>query len=260
MNDSNHAPIPVVLSWSGGKDSALALQALQRDNRYEVTALLTTVSEEYGRVSHHGVREELLDAQAAAIGGPRLDKIYLPSNEEGRCTNEQYEAIMREAMLGYRKEGLRHVAFGDLFLEDLRAYRESRVNEAGMEAVFPLWLNDTSALAQRFIDDGFEACLTCVDARKLDESFAGRIFDAELLDDLAEVRVDPTPADSDCGCPLPQPQSATVDPCGENGEFHTFVYNGPIFRRPVDILVAHTVHIDGRYFAELLPRALAPRW
>lgn len=223
---------PIVLSWSGGKDSALALHALRHSKEYHVVSLLTTVSEEYARISHHGVRVALLEAQAAAVGVP-LHKLHLPSGDAGPCTNAQYEGVMREAMLAYRDAGITHVAFGDLFLEDLRAYRESRLAEVNMQAVFPLWLQDTAALAERFIDLGFEARLSCVDGRKLDGSFVGRPFDRAMLADLPE----------------------TVDPCGENGEFHSFVWDGPIFERPVDVSLGRRVDRDDRHFIDLLPAA-----
>lgn len=226
---------PIVLSWSGGKDSALAFQALQADPGCEVVALLTTVCGEYGRISHHGVREKLLQQQATAMNITVLHKLYLPSGDAGTCTNARYEGIMRQAMLDYRKAGITTVAFGDLFLEDLRRYREQRLAEVGMKAVFPLWMSDTLQLAHRFIDEGFKARLSCVDGRKLDASFAGRAFDTDLLRHLP----------------------AGVDPCGENGEFHTFVYDGPIIHRPVDVTVAQTVHRDDRHFVELLPREVA---
>lgn len=237
MTDHPSSRQPLVLSWSGGKDSALALQSLQADDRYEVIALLTTVSGEYGRISHHGVREALLEQQGAALNVPVVHKLYLPAGDAGPCTNDQYEGVMRKAMLDYLAAGIETVAFGDLFLEDLRRYRESKLAEVGMKAVFPLWMSDTTELAHRFIDEGFKAYLSCVDGRKLDGSFAGRPFDADLLRDLP----------------------AGVDPCGENGEFHSFVYDGPIFNRPVDVTVAQTVQRDERHFVELLPRDLVPQ-
>ncbi|MBI2881159.1 MAG: diphthine--ammonia ligase [Candidatus Tectomicrobia bacterium] len=217
----------IVLSWSGGKDSALALFELRRSGRYEIHSLLTTVAGGYDRVSHHGVRAELLERQAAAVGAP-LHKLYLPAD---RCSNQDYEAAMEEAMLGYKEDGVRTVAFGDIFLRDLREYRERNLAKVGMSALFPIWGRDTAEMARTFIGLGFKAYLCCVDARKLGEGFAGRAMDADLVRDLPEG----------------------VDPCGENGEFHSFVYDGPVFRRPVGVGVGEVVLRDVRYFADLLP-------
>jgi uncharacterized protein (TIGR00290 family) len=221
--------IPVVLSWSGGKDSAMALHELSRHADYEVVGLLTTVSDEYKRISHHGVREELLDLQAAAIG-LALDKIYLPSSNSHPCTNAVYEQIMSEAMQRYLRKGVATVGFGDLFLENLRAWRERNLATIGMQALFPLWKRPTRELVREIIALGFKGYLSCVEG-KVGPGFAGRSLDESLLTDLP----------------------STVDPCGENGEFHTFVYAGPIFSRPVDIQVGQTVQRDGRYYADLLP-------
>ncbi len=221
--------IPVVLSWSGGKDCAMALYELSRRADYEVAALLTTVSEEFKRISHHGVREELLEQQAKAIGIP-LDKIYLPSHNSGPCTNAVYEQIMGDAMQRYKRQGVETVGFGDLFLEDLRAWREKNLATVGMKAVFPLWKRPTSVLAQEIIALGFRGYLSCVEG-KVGPGFAGRSFDHQLLSDL----------------------SAAIDPCGENGEFHTFVYAGPIFSQPLDVKLGQVVIRDGRYYADLLP-------
>jgi len=192
----------------------MALYELRQSARYEVVALLTTVASEFDRVSHHGVRVELLERQAAAVG-VALNKLYLPRD---RCTNEEYEALMERTMREYCEAGVSAVAFGDIFLEDLRAYRERNLARAGMRGVFPIWHPDTTYLA-------------CVDGTKLGRGFAGRAIDGTLLRDLP----------------------AEVDPCGENGEFHSFVYNGPIFRRPVPVTVGEVVARDIRYFADLLP-------
>jgi uncharacterized protein (TIGR00290 family) len=222
-------PEKVVLSWSGGKDSAMALHALLADDRYEVVGLLTSIAEEYKRISHHGVREELLELQAESIGLP-LDRIYLPSDLDDSCSNERYEALMRDTLQRYCDAGVMLVAHGDIFLEDLRAYREKNLAKLGMRGVFPLWKRDTSELIETFIASGFKAYLSCVE-EKLGESFAGRAIDATLIEDLPEG----------------------VDPCGEYGEFHSFVYDGPIFREPVDVVVDEVVRRDVRYFADLLP-------
>jgi uncharacterized protein (TIGR00290 family) len=223
--------IPVVMSWSGGKDSAMALYELCRTGEYDLVALLTSVSEEYRRISHHGVREALLEQQADAIGIP-LDKVYLPSGGSHPCTNEVYEQIMRDVMARYNARGVETVAFGDLFLEDLRTYRERNLAQANMRGVFPLWKRDTAHLAREIIALGFKSYLSCVEG-KVGPGFAGRAFDRDLL------------------AALP----AGTDPCGEHGEFHTYVYDGPIFRRPVAVGVGDIVIRDGRYYADLLPEA-----
>jgi uncharacterized protein (TIGR00290 family) len=197
---------PILLSWSGGKDSSMALHALRQTPGVEVAGLLTTVTEDYDRISMHGVRRSLLERQAAEAGLP-LHVVLIPRE----CSNEQYEERMTAVLTGIRDADIRRVAFGDLFLEDLRAYRESRLAAFGMEAIFPVWGRDTAALARDFLRLGFAAVLVCVDTQTLAPSFAGRSFDEDLLRDLPPG----------------------VDPCGENGEFHTFVHAGPIFRSPV---------------------------
>jgi uncharacterized protein (TIGR00290 family) len=215
----------VVFSWSGGKDSAMALHHILGDARYEVVALLTTISDSYKRISHHGVREELLELQARAIGLP-LDRIYLPTS----ATNEQWEALMRRTLLRYRDAGVLLVGHGDIFLEDLRAYRERNLATLGMRGLFPLWKRNTARLVRRFIALGFRAYLCCVEG-KLGPGFAGRALDTELLRDLPPG----------------------VDPCGEYGEFHSFVHAGPIFERPLDVKLGEVVLRDTRYYADLLP-------
>jgi len=227
--------IPVVMSWSGGKDSAMALYELCRTGEYDIVALLTSVSEEYRRISHHGVRETLLEQQADAIGIP-LDKVYLPSTGSHPCTNETYEQIMRDVMARYNARGIEMVAFGDLFLEDLRAYRERNLAQANMRGLFPLWKRDTARLAREILALGFKSYLSCVEG-KVGPGFVGRPFDHDLL------------------AALP----AGTDPCGEYGEFHTYVYDGPIFRRPVAVGVGDIVIRDGRHYADLLPEPNAVR-
>jgi uncharacterized protein (TIGR00290 family) len=217
----------VVLAWSGGKDSAMALHALLGSGRYEVVSLLTTVSKQYERISHHGVRVELLEQQAAAIG-VRLHKLYL---HQANCSIEDYEAVMKKAMLEYKEKNVLTVAFGDIFLQDLREYRQRNLAKLGMKAIFPIWGRDTTELIQTFIALGFKAYLTCVDSEKLGEEFAGRPIDADLIRDLPDG----------------------VDPCGENGEFHSYVYDGPIFQRPVKVSAGEVVLRDVRYFADLIP-------
>ena len=220
----------IVFSWSGGKDSALALYELQKSDRYEIVALLTTVAEEHRRVSHHGVREQLLQMQAEAAGLP-LDTLYLPASPSSPCTFEQYEELMGRTMAKYRDADVLLSAHGDVFLEDLREYREKNLAKVGMKALFPIWRRDTTELIRTFIKLGFKAYVSCVDGDKLSAAFAGRAIDAQLLCDLPDQ----------------------VDPCGENGEFHSFVYAGPIFRWPLDVRVGEVVLRDTRYFADLLP-------
>ena len=223
------SPEPVVLSWSGGKDSALALAALRGDPRYEVVALLTTVTDAYDRISIHGVRRSLLDEQVRSLGLP-LHEIVLQPN----CSNELYDAAVERALSDVRGRypTVRRVAYGDLFLEDVRRYREQRLSPLGFEGLFPIWGRATSELADEFIDAGFEARLVCVDTTQLDGTFAGRAFDRALLADLPP----------------------NVDRCGERGEFHTFVAAGPGFARRVDYAVGELVLRDNRFmYCDLLP-------
>jgi uncharacterized protein (TIGR00290 family) len=218
----------VILSWSGGKDSALALQALRADPLTKVVGLLTSLTGEYDRVSVHGVRRSLLEAQVERLG-LRLFEIKLAPC----CTNEAYETAFHLALAEIRKEGpdVSHIAFGDLFLENVRAYRERFLTGSGFEPLFPIWGLDTAGLACRFIADGFSARIVCVDTTQLDRSFAGRAFDAQLLADLPE----------------------SVDPCGERGEFHTFVSDGPGFSTPIDYRVGEIVLRDDRFmFCDIL--------
>jgi uncharacterized protein (TIGR00290 family) len=218
--------VPVVFSWSGGKDSAMALQMVQHDAAYEVVSLLTTVTEGYERISMHGVRNELLRQQAEAIG-LQVEEVRIPP----QCPNSVYEERMAEAVLRFRERGVLHFAFGDIFLEDLRAYREQKLMQANMSALFPLWKVDTRELAERFLKRGFRAIAVCIDPQKLTKSFAGRELDASFFREL--------PAD--------------VDPCGENGEFHTFVFDGPIFRKAIPVQTGEIVERDNFVFCDLLP-------
>jgi uncharacterized protein (TIGR00290 family) len=219
-------PEDVLFCWSGGKDSAMALYALQSAHDYRVTALLTTVTEEYDRISMHGVRRVLLERQAASLGLP-LHAVLIPP----QCINATYEARMKEALSEHLSRGVRRVAFGDIFLEDLRVYRERNLAQLGMDALFPIWKHDTRDLARNFLRLRFQAIVVCVDPRVLDSSFAGRVFDESFFADLP----------------------AGVDPCGENGEFHTFVFDGPIFRTPIRFAGGETVLRDGFCFHDLLP-------
>ncbi len=214
--------IDVVLAWSGGKDSALALTALRADPRYRVVALLTTVTREYDRISIHGVRRAVLEAQVSALGLPLIEA-SIPSGS----SNADYEAAFALALRTAQERwpGLRHISFGDLFLTDVRAYREALLGSLGWVGVFPLWGEDTAALARQFVDTGHRAILTCVDTTQLAPEFAGREFDAALLAELPE----------------------SVDPCGEQGEFHTCVYAGPQFARPLPLVAGERVRRDGRF-------------
>ena len=221
---------PVALSWSGGKDSALALHALLMDPTVDVRALVTTVTDAYDRVSMHGVRMTLLKQQAEALELP-LRTVRIPAS----ATNAQYELAMGDGLRALRESGVEAVAFGDLFLADVRAYRERLVAEAGIKAIFPLWGRSTRSLAHDFVRDGFRAVLVCVDPRQIDVSHCGAEFDESLLGSL------PT----------------TADPCGENGEFHTFVYDGPMFGHPIDAQRGDVVEKGGFVFCDLLPGAVA---
>ena len=219
-------PKDVLFCWSGGKDSAMALHALQSAHGHRVTALLTTITEEYDRISMHGVRRVLLERQAVSIGLP-LHTVMIPP----QCINATYEARMKEALNEHLARGVQRVAFGDIFLEDLRLYRERNLVQLGMEALFPIWKRDTRELASEFLRLGFQGIAVCIDPRVLDPSFAGRVLDESFFADLP----------------------AGVDPCGENGEFHTFVFDGPVFRTPIRFVTGEKVLRDGFYFCDLLP-------
>jgi len=215
-------PQPVLVAWSGGKDSALALREIQSDGRYRVAALLTTVTAGYDRISMHGVRRTLLRRQAESLRLPLEEVVISPG-----ASNDEYEGNMEAALAALRTRiaGLDTVVFGDLFLADIRAYRERMLARIGMRGLFPLWLRDTRALAHEFVRLGYRAVLVCVDAGALGAEFAGREFDAHLLHDLPRE----------------------VDPCGENGEFHTFVYAGPGLDQPVRHQRGPVVVRDGRF-------------
>lgn len=218
-------PKKTMLSWSGGKDSAWVLHVLRQDPRYEVTALLTTVNQHFNRVAIHGFREELLDRQAAAVGLP-VWKVPLP----WPCSNADYEARMAEVCTRAVQEGFTAMAFGDLFLEDIREYRIARLAGTGLEPVFPIWGIPTDELACQMVSSGLRARLTCVDPRHLSADFCGRIFDETLLRDLPE----------------------NVDPCGERGEFHSFACAGPMFAAPIPVEHTETVERDGFIYGELM--------
>jgi uncharacterized protein (TIGR00290 family) len=215
----------IALSWSGGKDSALALFKIRSEGKYEVSYFLTTVTRDYGRVSMHGVREDLLREQVMAVSGT-LDIAYISKD----ATNEEYEKAMSEKTSEYLSKGIRRVAFGDLFLEDIRKYREDKMSRAGMKCLFPLWGEDTASLARKFIDLGFKAIICTVDSRKLGREYAGREFDENFLSSLPP----------------------NVDACGENGEFHSFVYDGPIFDSPLRVKRGDIVERGNFYFSDIL--------
>jgi uncharacterized protein (TIGR00290 family) len=215
------------MAWSGGKDCALAFYAIQRSRNMVVAGLLTTVTKDYDRISMHGVRRILLERQAESLGLP-LDIVYLPKD----ASNRNYNLALLEVHKQYNKRGISSVAFGDIFLKDVRLYREKNLARAGMTGLFPLWNKSTHHLARRFINIGFRAVTTCVDSKSLDGHFVGNVFNKRFLSRLPAV----------------------VDPCGENGEFHTFVYDGPIFRKKIAFRKGEIVLRDNRFwFCDLIP-------
>jgi uncharacterized protein (TIGR00290 family) len=217
---------PVILSWSGGKDSCLALYELMKGEEFRVEALLTTVTRDYQRISMHGVRTDLLQQQADSLGLP-LHQVFISKG----ATNDEYEARIEEALSGHRENGIDTVAFGDLFLEEIKTYRDRFLARNGMAGLYPIWKRDTRQVIREFIADGFKTVIVCVDPKQLDASFAGRLIDEQLLSELPP------------GC----------DPCGENGEFHTFVFDGPIFCHPVRLRPGEIVFRDSFCFCDLLP-------
>ena len=217
-----------LFSWSGGKDSALALYEILRGREYEVRALFTTVTGDYDRVSMHGLRRALLEEQTDSIGLP-LEKVIIARN----ASNEDYESALGRLLLAYKESGVSSVIYGDIFLEEIRKYREEHIGKMGLRCVFPIWNIDSVHLARTFIEAGFKAVTVCVDSKVLDGSFAGREYDQDFLSDLPRG----------------------TDPCGENGEFHTFVYDGPIFRKRIEFDRGEVVLRDNRfYFCDLVPR------
>ncbi len=219
---------PVVFSWSGGKDSAMALYEISKTGDYEIVALLTTVTEDYDRISMHGVRRVLLEQQAEALGLP-LEKILISKN----ATNVEYESKLRAALEKHKARGVDAVVFGDIFLEDLKKYRQANLALLGMSGIFPIWKRDSKELAHAFIQIGFQAITTCVDGQMLDPKFVGRFFDDPFIAELP----------------------ANVDPCGENGEFHSFAFNGPIYSRAIAFDKGEVVLRDQRYYyCDLAPR------
>jgi uncharacterized protein (TIGR00290 family) len=220
-------PEKVLLSWSGGKDSVLALRELQKNDNFEIVALITTITKGYDRVSMHGIRRILLEQQADSIGIP-LENVFISNN----ASNEEYESKFSEVVLEYKKVGINSVVFGDIFLQDIKRYREDFLSGIGMRGLFPIWGKNSMELANTFITLGFKAVITCIDTEALDKSFAGREYDEKFLSDLP----------------------AEVDPCGENGEFHTFVYGGNIFQIPLIFAKGEVVLRDNRfYYCDLIP-------
>jgi len=218
---------PILFSWSGGKDSSLALYEILITGEYEITALITTITSDYDRVSMHGLRTELLEEQTLSVDIP-LQKALISKD----ASNDEYESAFNSLLLSYKEKGIEKVVFGDLFLEDIKKYRENLLGKIGMECVFPLWKRDTAKLAQEFIQLGFKAITVCVDSEVLGEEFAGREFDKQFLNELP----------------------AEIDPCGENGEFHTFVYDGPIIENPIEHRLGEVVLRDERfYYCDILP-------
>lgn len=216
----------ILFSWSGGKDCALALHSLSKNKGLKTVALLTTITADYDRISMHGVRCGLLEKQAESIGIP-LEKVFVSK----KCSNEEWEEKINTVLIKYKNQGVTSVAFGDIFLEDLKKYRETNCVNIGMKAIFPLWKQTSYILARKFIELNFKAVLTCVDSKQLDGKFCGREYDTALLSNLPK----------------------NVDCCGENGEFHTFVYAGPIFRNKIDFTRGEIVVRDEQfYFCDLI--------
>jgi uncharacterized protein (TIGR00290 family) len=216
----------ILLCWSGGKDSAMALHELQKSRKCEVISLLTTITEGYDRVSLHGVRRALVRKQAQSLGLP-LEEVFIPQD----CPDQEYESRMRAALAGFREAAVSRVAFGDIFLEEVRRYREDNLSRLDMKGLFPLWGRDTAELIPSFIALGFQAVTVCVDAKVLDNGFVGRILDRDFLASLP----------------------AGIDPAGENGEFHSFVFNGPIFKEKISYGLGDKVCRDSLHFCDLLP-------
>ncbi|MGB8657967.1 MAG: ATP-binding protein [Candidatus Zixiibacteriota bacterium] len=216
-----------LVSWSGGKDAAVALHEILKGREYQIAALLTTVTEDYDRISMHGVQRILLQRQVGSLGFP-LEEVFISRN----ASNEEYESRMVRVLTRHKEAGVSSVIFGDIFLEDLREYRESNLAKIGMKGVFPLWKKDTRKLAHSLVSLGFKAITTCVDTNALDRRFVGKVIDEQFLSELPE----------------------TVDPSGENGEYHSFVYNGPIFKKSVSFTLGETILRENRFcYCDLLP-------
>ena len=217
----------VIFSWSGGKDSAIALYEIQKSDKYKILTLLTTITEGYDRVSLHGVPRTLVEQQAHSLGLP-IEEVFIPRV----CSNEEYESKMRGTLTRFKQDGISSTVFGDVFLEWVKKYREDNLSKLGMKGIFPIWGRDTAELARSFITLGFKAIITCVDLRVLDKRFVGRMLDEHFLTELPP----------------------NIDPAGENGEFHSFVFDGPIFKERIAYTLGEIVLRDSFYFCDLLPK------
>ena len=216
----------VILAWSGGKDSAMSLYEIQKGKQYEIVSLLTTITKDYDRVSMHGVRRTLIEQQAHSLGLP-IEEVFISKDS----SNEEYESKMGDVLIKYKNKGVSSVVFGDIFLEGVRTYREENLSKLGMKGVFPLWGRDTAELTRFFISLGFKAVIACLDLKLLAKKFAGRIIDEQFLLELPP----------------------NIDPAGENGEYHSFVFDGPIFKKGIAYTLGETVQRDSFYFCDLLP-------
>ena len=216
----------IILGWSGGKDSTLALHEILKKKEYQVVSLLTTVTQDYDRISLHGVRRSLVEQQAESIGIP-LYKVFIPKD----CSNEIYAEKMTQALNKFRRDGIETMAFGDIFLEGIRQYREDNLAGVKMKGLFPLWGRNTAELIGYFLELGFKSVVSCIDTKVLDEKFLGRRIDQDFISRLP----------------------AGIDPCGENGEFHSFVYDGPIFNRRIGYSLGESVLRDSFRFCDLIP-------
>ncbi len=216
-----------ILAWSGGKDSAIALYEIQKSQKYEIISLLTTITEDYDRVSMHGIPRILVEQQAKSLGLP-LEKVFISRGS----SNEEYESKMGEVLSRFKQDGISSVVFGDIFLEWVKKYREGSLSKLGMRGIFPIWGRDTAELARSFIVLGFQAITTCINSKVIDKRFLGRIISEHFLAEL--------PPD--------------IDPCGENGEFHSFVFDGPIFKQRIAYTMGESVQRNSYYFCDLLPK------
>ena len=219
----------VIFAWSGGKDSAISLYEIQKSKRYKIVSLLTTITKDYDRVSMHGVPRTLVEQQAYSLGLP-IEEVFISKSS----SNEEYDSKMREILTRFKQAGVSSVFFGDVFLAGVRKYREDNLSKLGMKGIFPIWRRDTAELTRSFIALGFQAVITCVDSRFLDKSFVGRMLDKHFLAELPP----------------------NVDPGGENGEFHSFVFDGPIFNERISYKLGERVLRDSFYFCDLLPEGV----
>jgi len=215
----------VLFSWSGGKDSAISLYEIQKSEKYEIVALLTTITDGYDRVSMHGVPRTLVEQQAYSLGLP-IEEVFIPK----ASSNEEYESKMRGMLTKFKQDGVSLVVFGDVFLEWIRKYREDNLSQVGMKGIFPIWGRDTTELTRSFITLGFQAVITCIDSKVLDRRFIGRTLDEQFFAELPP----------------------NVDPGGENGEFHSFVFDGPIFKKRIAYTLGELVLRNSFYFCNLL--------